>query len=139
MQLARTVVEEAIGEHMDGTPLESLAPKNKRAEGGKKGGPARARSLTPEQRRQSIRRFTRLTNAFSKKIENHAAAVAIWFMYYNFCRVHSTLRVTPAMESGISDHVWGIEEMCALLPQPISAARTAEKNLVIKALTCASS
>jgi hypothetical protein len=52
--------------------------------------------------RMSIRRFTRLTNAFSKKIENHAAAVAIWFMYYNFCRVHSTLRVTPAMESGAS-------------------------------------
>lgn len=50
----------------------------------------------------SIRRFTRLTNAFSKKIENHAAAVALWFMYYNFCRVHSTLRVTPAMEAGIS-------------------------------------
>jgi hypothetical protein len=46
----------------------------------------------------SIRRFTRLTNAFSKKVENHAAAVALWFMYYNFCRVHQTLRVTPAME-----------------------------------------
>jgi hypothetical protein len=55
--------------------------------------------------RMSMRRFTRLTNAFSKKIENHAAAVAIWFMYYNFCRVHTTLRVTPAMEAGISNHV----------------------------------
>jgi IS1 family transposase len=84
--------------------------------------------------RMSIRRFTRLTNAFSKKIENHAAAVAIWFMYYNFCRVHSTLRVTPAMESGISNHVWSIEELCDLLPRPIPSSRQAEKNLVLKAL-----
>jgi len=65
--------------------------------------------------RMSIRRFTRLTNAFSKKVENHAAAVALWFMYYNFCRVHQTLRVTPAMEAGISDHVWSIEELVGLL------------------------
>jgi hypothetical protein len=84
--------------------------------------------------RMSIRRFTRLTNAFSKKIENHAAAVAIWFMYYKFCRVHQTLRVTPAMEAGISNHVWNIEELCALLPQPMPSARAAEKNLVLKAL-----
>ena len=65
--------------------------------------------------RMSIRRFTRLTNAFSKKVENHAAAVALWFMYYNFCRVHQTLRVTPAMEAGISDHVWTIAELLSLL------------------------
>ena len=65
--------------------------------------------------RMSIRRFTRLTNAFSKKVENHAAAVALWFMYYNFCRIHQTLRVTPAMEAGISNHVWGIEELISLL------------------------
>jgi IS1 family transposase len=65
--------------------------------------------------RMSIRRFTRLTNAFSKKIENHAAAVALYFMYYNFGRVHQTLRVTPAMEAGISDHVWSIEEIVSLL------------------------
>jgi hypothetical protein len=84
--------------------------------------------------RMSIRRFTRLTNAFSKKVENHAAAVAIWFMYYNFCRVHSTLRVTPAMEAGISDHVWSIEEMCALLPKAPSAAKRMEKSLILKAL-----
>ncbi len=63
----------------------------------------------------SIRRFTRLTNAFSKKVENHAAAVALWFTYYNFCRVHQTLRVTPAMEAGISNHVWNIEELVGLL------------------------
>jgi len=65
--------------------------------------------------RMSIRRFTRLTNAFSKKVENHAAAVALWFAYYNFCRVHQTLRVTPAMEAGISDHVWTIGELISLL------------------------
>jgi IS1 family transposase len=67
--------------------------------------------------RMSIRRFTRLTKAFSKKVENHAAAVALWFMYYNFCRVHQTLRVTPAMETGISAHVWSVEELAALLDQ----------------------
>jgi IS1 family transposase len=65
--------------------------------------------------RMSIRRFTRLTNAFSKKVENHAAAVALWFMYYNFCRIHQTLRVTPAMEANLSDHVWSIEELVELL------------------------
>jgi IS1 family transposase len=65
--------------------------------------------------RMSIRRFTRLTNAFSKKVENHAAAVALWFMYYNFCRIHQTLRVTPAMEAGISNHAWSIEELVSLL------------------------
>jgi hypothetical protein len=53
--------------------------------------------------RMSIRRFTQLTNAFSKKIENHAAAVALSFMHYNFARVHQTLRVTPAMEAGVSE------------------------------------
>jgi hypothetical protein len=57
--------------------------------------------------RMSIRRFTRLTNGFSKKVENHAAAVALWFAYYNFFRVHQTLRVTPAMEAALSDHAWG--------------------------------
>ena len=65
--------------------------------------------------RMSIRRFTRLTNVFFKKVENHAAAVALWFMYYNFARVHQTLRVTPAMEAGISTHVWNIEELVGLL------------------------
>lgn len=72
--------------------------------------------------RMSIRRFTRLTNAFSKKVENHTASVALWFMYYNFCRVHQTLRVTPAMEAGISDHVWSIDELLHMaepyMPKP---------------------
>lgn len=64
--------------------------------------------------RMSMRRFTRLTNAFSKKIENHAAAVAVYFMYYNFGRIHKTLRCTPAMEAGVSDRVWSYEEIAAL-------------------------
>lgn len=67
--------------------------------------------------RMSMRRFTRLTNGFSKKIENHAHAVALHFMYYNFCRVHQTLRVTPAMEAGLSDHVWTLEELTALIDE----------------------
>lgn len=64
--------------------------------------------------RMNIRRFTRKTNAFSKKIENHAAAVALHFMYYNFARIHKSLRVTPAMEAGISKYVWNIEEIVDL-------------------------
>ena len=65
--------------------------------------------------RMQIRRFTRLTNGFSKKVENHAYHVALHYMHYNFCRIHQTLRVTPAMGAGIADHVWGIEEIAALL------------------------
>ena len=65
--------------------------------------------------RMSMRRFTRLTSAFSKKVENHEAAVALYFMHYNFARVHQTLRVTPAMEAGISDQVWTVAETVALL------------------------
>ena len=65
--------------------------------------------------RMSMRRFTRLTNGFSKKLENLEHAVALHYMHYNFCRIHQTLRVTPAMEAGISDHVWDLEEVIALL------------------------
>jgi len=61
--------------------------------------------------RMGVRRFTRLTNAFSKKWENHWAAVAVWFAFYNFCRVHKSLRVTPAMAAGIADHVWNVREV----------------------------
>jgi IS1 family transposase/lambda repressor-like predicted transcriptional regulator len=73
--------------------------------------------------RMGMRRFTRLTNAFSKKVENHAYQVALHFMYYNFCRIHTTLRVTPAMQAGISDHVWNLEEIVALLPEPAYGPR----------------
>lgn len=65
--------------------------------------------------RMSMRRMTRLTNGFSKKMENHAHAVALNFLYYNFARIHRTLRITPAMAAGISDHVWSIEEIVWLL------------------------
>ncbi|MGH6958030.1 MAG: IS1 family transposase [Caulobacteraceae bacterium] len=65
--------------------------------------------------RMSVRRFTRLTNAFSKKVENHAYAVALHFMWYNFGRIHKTLRVTPAMQAGLSDHVWSFEEVASLI------------------------
>jgi len=65
--------------------------------------------------RMSMRRFTRLTNAFSKKVENLSHAVSLHFMYYNFARIHQTLRVTPAMEAGVSDHVWSVEEIASLL------------------------
>jgi len=61
--------------------------------------------------RQAIRRFTRLTNAFSKKLDNLKAACALHFAYYNFCRIHQTLRVTPAMEAGLTDHVWTVREL----------------------------
>ncbi|HEX9584242.1 MAG TPA: helix-turn-helix domain-containing protein [Gammaproteobacteria bacterium] len=64
--------------------------------------------------RMSMRRFTRLTNAFSKKVENHMHAISLHYMYYNFGRIHRLLRVTPAMEAGISDHVWSLEEIAAL-------------------------
>jgi IS1 family transposase len=65
--------------------------------------------------RMGMRRFTRLTNAFSKKVENHAAAISLHFMYYNFARRHQTLRVSPAMAAGVADHLWTIEEIVALL------------------------
>ena len=64
--------------------------------------------------RMSMRRFTRLTNAFSKKIQNHMAATAIYFMHYNFFRIHKSLRVTPAMAAAVSDHVSSLEEICYL-------------------------
>ena len=73
--------------------------------------------------RMSMRRFTRLTNGFSKKLENHACAVAVYMMIYNFARIHKTLRCTPAMEAGIVDHVWSYEETAALLPEPKAGPR----------------
>jgi hypothetical protein len=62
----------------------------------------------------SMRRFTRLTSAFGKKVENLEHAVALHFMYYNFARIHQKLRVSPAMEAGVADHVWSLEEIAAL-------------------------
>jgi len=62
-----------------------------------------------------MRRFTRLTNGFSKKVENQAHAVAVHFVHYNFARIHKTLRVTPAVEAGSANHVWSLEEVIGLL------------------------
>lgn len=64
--------------------------------------------------RMGMRRFTRLTNGFSKKLENHAYAVAIHFLHYNFTRVNKKLRITPAIAAGIADHVWSLEEIAGL-------------------------
>ncbi len=86
--------------------------------------------------RMGMRRFTRLTNGFSKKAENHCHAIALYFLYYNFGRVHQTLRVIPAMEAGLSDHVWTVEEICNLLApkKAVSSAHATEKSMLLKAL-----
>jgi hypothetical protein len=73
--------------------------------------------------RMSMRRFTRLTNAFSKKLDNHAYAVALHFMYCNFVRKHQTLKTTPAVAAGIADHVWSIEELVNFMPEQVAAKR----------------
>lgn len=86
--------------------------------------------------RMSMRRFTRLTNGFSKKIENHAHAVAIHFMYYNFCRIHQTLRVTPAMEAGLANSPWNISDLCELIePKKPVSSQERESEMVLKALS----
>lgn len=65
--------------------------------------------------RMSMRRFTRLTNAFSKKLQNHYHALSLYFMYYNFCRIHKTLRTTPAMAANLSNRLWGMEDIVSLI------------------------
>ena len=75
--------------------------------------------------RMQMRRFTRLTNGFSKKLENHIASIALHYMHYNFCRVHQTLRVTPAMEAGVADHIWTITEMLSILDSKQSENKAA--------------
>src|SRR6185437_1230818 len=72
--------------------------------------------------RMQLRRFTRLTNGFSKKLENLKSAVSIFVMWYNFCRVHQTLRVTPAMEAKITDHIWSVAELLGIPDQLKQAA-----------------
>ena len=67
--------------------------------------------------RMSMRRFTRLTNAFSKKVENHAHAISLHFMYYNFCRIHQTLRVTPAMAAAVTDRLWDVADIVKLIEE----------------------
>jgi IS1 family transposase len=83
--------------------------------------------------RMGLRRFTRLTNAFSKKLANHRAAIALHIAHYNFCRIHETLRCTPAMAVGVADHPWTIEELLraalAATPAPVPAPPTPLKGL----------
>lgn len=73
--------------------------------------------------RMSMRRFARLSNAFSKKVDNHMHAISLHYMYYNFGRIHQTLKITPAMAAEISDHVWSLEEIAALIPEPAAKKR----------------
>ncbi len=82
--------------------------------------------------RMSMRRFTRLTNAFSKKLENHMHAISLHYMYYNFGRIHQTLRVTPAMEAGVSDHVWTLEEIAGLVKDELPKKRGPYKKRISK-------
>ncbi len=128
-------VEDAFGDDIDyamlvklyGETPESMKGRFSPAEciGAKKesitGRPDRAHVSTSYVERQNLtmrmhmRRFTRLTNAFSKKVENHAHAVALHVMFYNFVRIHKTLRVTPAMAAGVSDRLWSMEDIVALI------------------------
>jgi IS1 family transposase len=81
--------------------------------------------------RMSVRRFTRLTNAFSKKVENHVAAIGLFHAHYNLCRIHKTLRVTPAMAAGVESRVWEIADLVALLPPTVAAKRGPYKKATI--------
>jgi IS1 family transposase len=82
--------------------------------------------------RMGLRRFTRLTNAHSKKLQNHCAALAIYFMYYNFARIHSTIRCSPAMAAGVTPHLWSIEELVNLLPAEAPKKRGPYKKRISK-------
>jgi len=83
--------------------------------------------------RMGMRRFTRLTNGFSKRLANHAHQIAVYFLHYNFCRIHKTLRVTSAMQAGLTDHVWTLEELCNLIPKENPIQRI-DKELIQKAV-----
>jgi IS1 family transposase len=83
--------------------------------------------------RMMLRRYTRLTNAFSKKLENHAHSVALYVMYYNFCRVHQTLRVTPAMQAGLSTSIWDTEHLLAMIPKPVVRANLVDREILRRA------
>jgi IS1 family transposase len=127
-------VEEAFGDDVDHAVLQKLygtAPEAQKSYSPAKCIGVRSENITgnPDPKhvstsyverqnltmRMAMRRFTRLTNAFSKKLANHEAAVALHFMHYNFVRIHQTLRVTPAMASGVTDRLWSAEDIAALL------------------------
>jgi hypothetical protein len=83
--------------------------------------------------RMQMRRFTRLTNAFSKKLDNHVNAIALYFVFYNFCRIHKSLRVTPAMEAGIADRVWTFDDVIAKIDEmaPVPGPRGPYKKRTV--------
>ena len=107
------------------SPAECLGAKKHRVEGK----PDMAHVSTSYVERQnltmrmSMRRFTRLTNAFSKKLDNHIHALALYFAFYNFCRVHKSLRVSPAMAAGVSDRLWSMEDIVALIDAKAEAPK----------------
>lgn len=80
--------------------------------------------------RMHMRRFTRLTNAFSKKLENHMHAISLYFMFYNFCKIHKSLRVTPAMAAGVSTTPWEISDIVALIPDEVPKKRGSYKKKI---------
>lgn len=82
--------------------------------------------------RMHMRRFTRLTNAFSKKVENHAAAIALHTFYYNFVRIHQTLKVTPAMAAGVTDKLWEMDDLVGMLEDWELANQQPEYNFVVR-------
>ena len=82
--------------------------------------------------RMHMRRFTRLTNAFSKKLENHMHAISLYFMFYNFCKIHKSLRVTSAMEAGSTDHVWSIADIVSIIPVESEKSAAATKRKYFK-------
>ncbi len=77
-------------------------------------------------------RFTRLTNAFSKKVENHAAAIALHTMYYNFVRIHQTLKVTPAMAAGVTEKLWEMDDLVTVIEHWELANQRLEYNFVVR-------
>lgn len=80
--------------------------------------------------RMSMRRFTRLTNSFSRKIENHAYAISLHYMVYNFVKIHSSIKCTPAMEAGVTSKLWSIADVVALLPQRVATKRGSYKKRI---------
>ncbi len=78
--------------------------------------------------RMHMLRFTRLTNAFSKKLENHMHAISLYFMFYNYCKIHKSLRITPTMAAGITDHVWDLTDIINLIPESEPKKRGPYKN-----------
>lgn len=118
-QLVKTYGASADGAKGRYSPAECTGAKKVRVEG--KPDPDHVSTSYVERQnltmRMSMRRFTRLTNAFSKKIENHAHAVALHFMYYNFARIHKTLKITPAMAAGVTDKLWDIADIVRMIEE----------------------